>query len=260
MIILLHSSKSMRAPVSERPYRAPRLLSKATELDAYLKTLSPTALARAMKLSKPLTQKTHELIAGWNTDESQQSLAIDSFMGDIYSGLQAHELSQSDRDYADQVLYILSGLYGVLRPYDGLRPYRCEMGYHFTKAKYANLYSYWGKSIAECLPSDDLIVDLSAVEYSKTVTPYVEQSRIVAPRFLTINPQTSEPTFVVVHAKVARGAFARWLIQSRVTKPDKLQTFQELGYNYDPKLSTPAQPTFVCKEFGGIGLSTRLLK
>jgi len=132
MIILLHSSKSMRAPATKRPYRAPQLLDKAIELDAYLKTLSPATLARAMKLSKPLARKTHQLIADWNADETRQSLAIDSFMGDIYSGLQAHELSQSDRDYADQVLYILSGLYGVLRPYDGIRPYRCEMGYRFA--------------------------------------------------------------------------------------------------------------------------------
>jgi len=109
------------------------------------------------------------------------------------------------------------------------------------------------------LPQDDLIVDLSAVEYSKTVTPYIDQTRIVAPRFLTVNPKTSEPTFVVVHAKIARGAFARWLIQSRVTNSDKLQTFQGLGYRYASTLSTPTQPTFVCKKFGGIGLSTRLI-
>src|SRR5688572_14731390 len=258
MIILLHSSKSMRSPVPSQQYRAPQLQAKAIELDTYLKTLSPTVLARTMKVSMPLAQKTHQLIAGWQTTE-QQSLAIDSFMGDIYSGLQAHELSKSNRDYADRVLYILSGLYGILRPYDGIHPYRCEMGYRFAGPKYASLYKFWGKSVADCLASDGLIVDLAAVEYSKVVTPFVDNQRIVAPRFLTVNPKTNEPVLVIVHTKIARGAFARWLIQSRTTERNKLQDFQELGYRYNPGLSQPAQPTFVCNKFGGIGLSTRLL-
>jgi cytoplasmic iron level regulating protein YaaA (DUF328/UPF0246 family) len=258
MIILLHSSKAMRAPAPTQQYRSPQLLAKAIELDAYLKTLSVATLSRVMELSRPLAQKTHQLIAEWRAT-GHQSLAIDSFMGDIYSGLQAHELSDSDRDYADKVLYILSGLYGVLRPYDGIRPYRCEMGYRFADARYANLPTFWGRSVADCLPSDELIVNLAAVEYSKVVTPFVDNQHVVAPRFLTVSPKTKQPVMVIVHTKIARGAFARWLIQSRTTGRNTLQDFGELGYRYDAGLSTPDQPTFVCKEFGGIGLSTRLL-
>jgi cytoplasmic iron level regulating protein YaaA (DUF328/UPF0246 family) len=258
MIILLHSSKAMRTPAPTQQYRSPQLLAKAIELDAYLKTLSVATLARVMELSKPLAQKTHQLIADWQAN-GRQSLAIDSFMGDIYSGLQAHELSDSDRDYADKVLYILSGLYGVLRPYDGIRPYRCEMGYRFADARYANLPKFWGESVADCLPSDELIVNLAAIEYSKVVTPFIDKQHIVTPRFLTVSPKTKQPVMVVVHTKIARGAFARWLIQSRTTDRNKLQAFRELGYRYDPGLSEPGQPAFVCEKFGGIGLSTRLL-
>ena len=63
---------------------------------------------------------------------------------------------------------------------------------------------------------------------------------------------------MVIHAKIARGAFVRWLITSRTTDRDDLRAFAELGYTYDPRLSTAAEPVFVCKEFGGIGLSMRL--
>ncbi len=248
----------MRAPAQTQQYRRPHLQSKAIELDAYLKTLSAATLAQVMELSMPLAEKTHQLIADWQATGSQ-SLAIDSFMGDIYSGLQAHELSDSDRDYADQVLYILSGLYGVLRPYDGIRPYRCEMGYRFADPRFANLPKFWGRSVADCLPSDELIVNLAAIEYSKVVTPFVDKRHVVTPRFLTVSPKTKQPVMVVVHTKIVRGAFARWLIQSRTTDRNTLQAFRELGYRYDAGLSKPNQPTFVCKKFGGIGLSTRLL-
>ncbi len=239
-------------------YRAPQLISKAQQLDAYLKTLPAAELVKIMGISASLAAKTHDLIAGWNTQPAGQSLAIDSFVGDIYSGLQVSELSAADRDYADKVLLILSGLYGVVRPYDGIHPYRLEMGYRMPDPAFANLYKFWGSSVAECLPPSGLIVNLAAVEYSKTVTPYVDAARLVTPKFLTVAPKTGEPTFVVVHSKIARGAFARWLIQSRITDRAALTGFQEIGYRFSPELSTPDQPVFVCQEFGGKGLSMRL--
>lgn len=81
---------------------------------------------------------------------------------------------------------------------------------------------------------------------------------VVTPKFLTVSPKTGEPTFVVVHAKIARGAFAHWMIMNRVEDVAQLREFNELGYLYDALASTPEQPIFVCQEFGGLGLSVRL--
>ena len=258
--ILIHSSKTMRLPVATNPTTTPQLIKKVQPLATYIQTLTPTELQATMSISEALSRKVHDTWASWNTNAAQQSLAIDSFIGDIYSGLRASSLSTEDRDYAQQTLRILSGLYGVLRPYDGVRPYRLEMGYRLPDSKYKNLYKYWGTSIAETLPSEGLVVNLSAVEYTKTILPYIDSSRVLSPRFLTINPKTNKPTQVIVHTKIARGAFARWLIQSRVTAPEALKQFADLNYHYEPSLSTPSEPTFVCETFGGIGLSMRLEK
>ena len=81
---------------------------------------------------------------------------------------------------------------------------------------------------------------------------------IISPKFLTISPKTGEPTFVTVHAKIARGAYARWLIQHRIEDLARLPDFTELGYLYNAELSTPDVPVFVAKEFKGLGLSVRL--
>ena len=236
----------------------PELLGKAIQLDAYLKTLSPLALGKAMNLSPALASKTHTLITGWTAKPSNQRPTIDSFLGDIYSGIQISSWTTSDREYADKTLRILSGLYGILKPLDGICPYRLEMGYKLPKKSYANLYHYWGKAIAATLPASGPIINLAAVEYSKTVTPFVEAERVIAPSFLTISPKTGQPTFVTVHAKIARGAFARWLIINRINKISDLPKFSDIGYRYDKQLSTLHVPVFVCKEFGGIGLSMRL--
>jgi cytoplasmic iron level regulating protein YaaA (DUF328/UPF0246 family) len=258
--ILIHSSKTMRAPVAPHALTTPVLIEKALPLAAYVQTLSAAQLQTVMSISEPLSRKVQAAWAAWNTEPDQQSLAVDSFVGDIYSGLRASTLSRNDRDYARQTLRILSGLYGMLRPYDGVRPYRLEMGYKLPGKRFSSLYMYWGSDIAKTLPADGLIVNLSAAEYTRTVLPYVDAARVVAPRFLTVSPNTGEPTQVIVHTKIARGAFARWLITGRVTSTTKMLEFQDLNYRYDPTLSTPAEPTYVCKTFGGIGLSMRLQK
>jgi uncharacterized protein len=259
VIILLHSSKTMRhSPHEGERLRRPCLLDKAQQLDAYLKTLSPPQLQKVMSISPALAEKTHDLISAWTAGPEGQSLAIDSFLGDIYSGLRANDLAPAERDLADRQLFILSGLYGILRPYDGICPYRLEMGYKLPDPAFANLYEYWGNSIASCLPEDGPIINLSAVEYSQTVSRYVDEKRIVTPKFLTVSPKTGQPAFVVVHAKIARGAFARWLITSRTQAVSDLAHFSEIGYRYDKGLSTPEGPTFVCETFEGKGLSIRL--
>lgn len=259
MIILLHSSKTMRRGAgAPAPLRQPVLLEKALRLGGYLKTLSAPQLAKIMSISPALAEKTHALAAEWTADPAEQSLALDSFVGDIYSGLHANDLSPQERDSADRSLRILSGLYGILRPYDGIYPYRLEMGYRLPDQAFASLYTYWGEDIANLLQKEGLIVNLAAAEYSQVVTRYVDTQRVVTPKFLTVHPKTGEPSFVVVHAKIARGAFARWLISAGVKDAGALPEFTDLGYRWVESLSAPGSPTFVCEEFGGKGLSIRL--
>lgn len=255
MVILLHSSKTMRT--GDQPagvLRQPVFLEEAEQLTALLKTLSATEIQKMMHISESLATKTQTTITNWN--DGPRTMAIDSFIGDIYSGLRAGELSPADRDYADSTLWILSGLYGYLRPYDGIRPYRLEMGYKLPRR--GSLYDFWDSKIASQLPKEGVIVNTSSVEYTKAVLPHIDTDRVVTPNFLTVNPKTGQPAFTAVHAKIARGAFARWLITSRITDPTRFKEFNDLGYIFDAARSTPAEPTFVCTDFGGIGLSIRL--
>jgi cytoplasmic iron level regulating protein YaaA (DUF328/UPF0246 family) len=211
-----------------------------------------------MQLSAVKAAETYRLLQSWTPVHSQQQPAIDAFLGDIYSGLQVQSFNDSDRAYANQHLLILSGLYGGLRALDSIHPYRLEMGYKLPKGDYEKLYEFWGGSIADLIPADAEIINLSAVEYTKAVLPFCRTSTIITPKFLTISPKTAEPTFVTVHAKIARGAFANWLIRDRIDSIHTLPRFDSLGYKYDDARSTPESPVFVCDQFQGLGLSVRL--
>ncbi len=258
MIILIHTSKTMRPKGFGANLTIPEFIDDAKVLDKQLKNISAEDISNLMKISPDLANKTKLIIDKWSVKPSNQTCAIDTFVGDIYSGLQTANWDKDDRQYAQDNLRILSGLYGVLRPNDGVMPYRLEMGYTLVGNSYKNLYEFWGKKLAESLPKSGLIINVSADEYTKTILPYVDQNRVVTPRFLTISPKTNEPTFVVVHAKIARGAFANWLIKQKAKDNIDLTKFNNLGYSYSPKLSTKDQPVYVCQKFGGIGLSVRL--
>lgn len=258
LTVLLHSSKTMRpAEPVNAPYQQPALLTQAAELAAYLRTLTTDELQACMHVSAAKAEQTHRLLAGWTDAPSLQRPAIDAFLGDIYSGLQVQTFTQADRTYANDHLLILSGLYGGLRALDSIHPYRLEMGYKVPSDAYKNLYAFWGTRIADLVPADTTVINLSAVEYTKALLPHIA-NQVITPKFLTINPTTKQPAFVTVHAKIARGAFAHWLIKGRIDSFERLKDFTELGYVYDAAASTPEQPVFVCRQFKGLGLSVRL--
>lgn len=256
--VLLHSSKTMHLGITtERPYQHPIFIDTARDIMQYLRNLDTIQLQSAMKLSPTVAERTRQTIHAWTDTLEQQIPAIDLFAGDIYSGLQAQTFTDTDRDYANEHLYILSGLYGVLKACDNIAPYRLEMGYHLPDGPYQNLYKFWNNKIAEQLPRDAPIINLTALEYSKAVLPHLPDTQIVTPKFLSVHPDTGEQKFVAVHAKIARGAFAHWIIENRIEDVNEITKFSELGYNYDQTLSKTNQPVFVCKKFLGLGLSVR---
>lgn len=244
--------------VGYAPLDSPALEIQAAVLGAIIKNRLDT-IGDVMKLSPAKASQVQEIWSNWSLEPATSIPAIDAFIGDIYSGLQVNQWSDEDRVYAHTHLLILSGLYGALRACDGIRPYRLEMGYKLPTG--VSMYDFWKqqdkKPVDVLAPNTSHIINLSAVEYTKAVLPYTDLP-VITPKFLTVSPKTGKPEFVTVHAKVARGAFARWLIQNRVESIDQLKDFSDLNYSYDASRSTEHELVFVCQEFGGIGLSVRL--
>lgn len=259
MLILLHTSKTMRKTTSSADkVTTPIYINDAQKLVKYIRTMSVKETSKTMSISLKLAEKVHSQFVDWQSTRGFQMPAIDAFIGDIYSGLQVQTWSKDDRNYAQDTLCIISGLYGLLRPLDGVRPYRLEMGYRLPSESYQNLYRFWGDKLAKATESTELIIDLTSIEYGKAITPHMATSSIVRPKFMTTNSNDGRPVFVVVHAKIARGAFASWLIKNRITMKEQIVNFNELGYKYNKQLSTELEPVFVCEIFGGLGLSVRL--
>lgn len=257
MIILLHSSKTMK-PSSFKGLKMskPELLEDSKQLAEYLKTLDIKRIKDTMKVSDKLAEEVKTIIDSWG--KSKSGSAMFTFRGDIYSGLQVDSFDKKDIEFAQKHLLIFSGLYGILKPLDEVSPYRLEMGYKLPNKKYSSLYKYWGDKLSTLINKKDLVINLTSVEYGKVIIPKLDKNKIITPVFYTYSPSTHKNTTVAVHSKIARGAFAHWLLKNRANNDIDVTKFNEIGYRYEPRLSLPNSPTFVCHEFGGKGLSVRL--
>jgi cytoplasmic iron level regulating protein YaaA (DUF328/UPF0246 family) len=206
------------------PLTTPVEIEKAEEIRAYIGTLSIAQIQKAMQISASLALDVENLFRQWSTVENL-SAAVEVFRGDIYSGLRARALSSTEKDFAQENLLILSGLYGVLKPFDGISPYRLEVGYRFPDEPFRNLYQFWGDSLSNQLHKTGDIFNVSSVEYEKLILPYIDVQRIITPKFLSVVKPGQPAKFVVVHAKIARGAYTRWLIQKGDGVAAELESF-----------------------------------
>jgi len=247
--------KPERSPV--HGLTVPQFINQAVFLDNVLKKMDVHELARLMAINPKLANLVKGRIESWD-DTSKGSAAALTFRGDIYSGLSAAKWNEDDATFAQDHLFILSGLYGLLRPYDEIKPYRLEMGYKLKLDDGLLLDKYWEVQLKNALDPKDVYINLTAKEYFKTASKQLSKSVVIAPKFLTISEKTMLPVFVTVHAKIARGSFANWLIKNKIDNHLQITNYDQLGYVYDRRLSTKYEPVFVCHTFGGIGLSVRL--
>ena len=228
----------------------PVLKSDTRELAKLAKTQSAEDLKRLMHISDKLAELNADRFKAFNLDNKSNSAkpAGLAFDGDVYWGLEAKSLSESELAYAQNHLRILSGLYGVLRPLDKIQPYRLEMGTKLANARGKSLYDFWGTRIADNLNTeleahtDKSIVNLASNEYFKAVDKKTIQSNVITAKFL--NVKDGQARALMYYAKFGRGLMARWIMQNRVERAQDLKAFNLDGYSFDKASSTDMELVF----------------
>ena len=210
----------------------PRLAEHADRLAQAAAKLTAPKLAGLMHISPKLAKLNVDRFRGW--DEAPERPAIHAFAGDVYTGFEVKSLDEEARTYAQDHLRILSGLYGLLRPHDAIKPYRLEMGTRWAPGRAKDLYGYWGTRVAALLAEDadgTTIVNLASQEYWGAVAGKLPpQVEVVDIDFR--EPGPDGPRFVSFNAKRARGMMARWICEHRVDTVDGLASFDSDGYRF----------------------------
>lgn len=240
MKIIISPAMKMKVDRDSFPARShPQFLKQAEELAAFLQQCNFTQLQSIWQSSERTTKEGQEQIKRLNLAKTDNlTPAIISYSGIQYQYMAPDLFSAQALDYVQENVRILSGLYGVLRPFDGVWPYRLEMKNKAAGFVEPNLYHYWGKKLADNLFSEDhILINLASKEYSKNIGPYVTKTR----RMITIDFQEivkGKWKTVGVHAKMARGEMVRFAAEHQLSKPEELQEFNDFGFQYIAQEST----------------------
>ena len=176
--------------------------------------------------------------------------AILAYHGQAYKHLKAETLTADDLAYAQGKLWITSFLYGLLRPLDGIHPYRMEGNVELHSGEGQNMFGFWKSRLTDILidsvkVDDRILIYLAAEEYQHLFDwqRVRKEIRVIQPLFYV--RKGNDLKIQTVWAKTCRGAMTRFIIQSRITNPDDLAAFSYEGFEYVPKLGEPNYPHFI---------------
>lgn len=245
MITVISPAKKLdyESEVCTEEFTIPEGLDRSAQLINKLQKTSKKGISELMSLSDNLTNLNVERYAKWTEDfsEGDRRQALLAFKGDVYQGMKNDDLNPDDLQFAQNHLRILSGLHGLLRPLDLIKPYRLEMGTKLSVKGKKNLYDFWGDEITDRLNAaldasgNDTLCNLASGEYFKAVNEKKLNGKIITPVFKDM--KNGKLKVIFLYAKQARGMMAGYILRNRVNDAEDLKGFSDGGYRYTEDLS-----------------------
>ena len=250
MKILISPAKSLdfENTIEASHTSKPLFTDKALQINNILKELSAPDLGNLMSISPKLSDLNWLRNQDFQKKNSKQRQAIFAFNGDVYEGIDATSISSLNHGKLQNTLRILSGLYGILKPFDNIKPYRLEMGTKISIKGTKNLYDFWKKdvtnSILKEIIEDDIIVNLASNEYFSVIDSSLIENKIISPQFKDF--KNGKLKIISFYAKKARGLMTRFLIDNDIKSSSDIENFNSSGYMFSKdETVNPLEPVFV---------------
>ncbi|WP_419811122.1 peroxide stress protein YaaA [Bacterioplanoides sp.] len=246
MLTLLSPAKTLDfdTPPTTDTFTQADFLEHSAQLVDVLKPYSPDEIGALMKLSPALSelnvQRYHDWVLPFKADNAKAAML--AFKGDVYTGLEANTFDQSQLEFAQQHVRILSGLYGLLRPLDLIQPYRLEMGTKLENPRGKNLYDFWGDIITDALNAEldkhgsQSIVNLASNEYFKSVKTKKLKGELITPVFK--DEKNGQYKIISFYAKKARGLMTAYIVRNNIDNAEAIKAFDVAGYRFSEEDSS----------------------
>ncbi len=244
MRIILSPAKKMRFDDGLPWQDLPVFVDRAQQLMEAMQGMEPAELKRLWQCNDQIAKLNVQRLADMELRKNLTP-AILSYDGIAYQRMAPGVFTSQEHRYVHEYLRILSGFYGILRPFDGVTPYRLEMQAKLAVDGAKDLYTFWGDSLARDLCKEtDCIINLASKEYSTAVAKYLPNSV----RFLTCTFGELKNGKVIEKAtmcKMARGEMVRFMAQNQIVNPEDIQSFSMLDFRYSPEHSNAENFTFL---------------
>ncbi|MCI9437479.1 MAG: peroxide stress protein YaaA [Lachnospiraceae bacterium] len=244
MRIILSPAKRMKADTdSVEPAGMPRYIEQTASILSWLRELPQEELKNLWKCNDKIAGQNFKRISDMDL-KCSLTPAVLAYEGIAYQYMAPAVFEEVQYAYLQEHLRILSAFYGVLKPMDGVTPYRLEMQAKASVCGYKNLYELWGSRLYEAVRDESgVIVNLASREYSKCIEKYLKEKD----RFITIIfCENAEGRLVTkgTYAKMARGDMVRFMAEEQIQDPRKLRDYNRLGYVFRSALSTDTEYVF----------------
>lgn len=222
----------------------PVFIEKVETLKEYIQSLSYEEVKKLWGCNDKLAKLNYQRFQEMDLKKGLTPALI-SYEGIQYQYMAPEVFSEKEWAYVQEHLRILSGFYGVLKPLDGVTPYRLEMQAKAALDGYANLYAFWGEHLyLEVMGEDHLILNLASKEYSKAVEKYLtDQDRMITCVFGEW--RDGKVVQKGTQAKMARGEMVRFLAERQIESPEEVKEFDRLGYRFREELSSDREYVFI---------------
>jgi len=245
VLLLMQPDKALDLKPSQCPTRTYiRDFKKTEELVEVLQKLSVEDLQALMGVGKKIAKSHLERFQNFQRFPAKQACLM---LGG--EALAAADFSGGEQRFADAHLRIASGLYGLLRPFDDVKPVRdVPMGGRLSTKRGSTVVAFWADSLTKQLAKDAqelarrdgekvLLVACLTDEYWAAVQASVLPSCVELVR-LSFLGATEE------QVRRARGLFARHVVQKRACDLEGLQDFSHDDWDFDRLTSREAKLVF----------------
>ena len=237
MRIIIAPAKKMNVDTDSFAVRSlPYFLEDTQRLMEAMQAMSDVELQALWKCNDAITRLNVERLRNMDLRRNLTP-AILAYEGIQYRYMAPGVMEAGQLEYLQKHLRILSGFYGLLRPFDGVTPYRLEMQARLPVDGAGDLYAFWGGRLgAQLAEETDCVLNLASKEYSRAVEPHLPSGV----RFLTCTFGEWKDGKIVekgTMCKMARGQMVRWMAEHDVANPEDIRVFSDLDYRFAPELS-----------------------
>ena len=245
MRFIISPAKKMNVDRDSFPVTAlPRFLERTERLCRALQAMDAAELKSLWKCNDAIAKLNVERLAAMNLRQGLTP-AIVSYEGIQYRYMAPGVFTARELDWVEEHLRILSGFYGLLRPMDGVTPYRLEMQAKLAVDGHKDLYDFWGAQLAEAVFAEtDCVVNLASKEYSRCVTDHVPPGKRVVTCVFG-EEQGGKIVEKGTLCKMARGEMVRFAAERQARSPEALRNFERLGYRFAPERSDEDTYVFI---------------
>ena len=247
MRIILSPAKKMNENTDDLcPLGLPVFMEQTEEIMRWMQGLSYGEAKKLWACNDKIAEQNFDRFSHMDL-YSRLTPAILSYDGIAYQYMAPSVFENGEFDYVQEHLRILSGFYGVVKPMDGVTPYRLEMQAKAGIAGKKDLYDYWGDRLyQEVLDDSRIMINLASKEYSRCVEKYLTPKDT----YITCVFGESVGEKIVqkgVYAKMARGEMVRFMAENHVERPEEMKKFDRLGYEFQEERSTETEYVFLKK-------------